>query len=122
MIRVAIIEDEVTIAQMYEFKLKQAGYDVKFALDGTAGLKLISEFRPKLILLDLMMPGMTGHELLQKIRKEPWGAEIKVIILTNISSEEAPDELNELNISRYIVKAQTTPQEVADMVQETVGI
>lgn len=118
MTRIAIIEDEATIAEMYEFKLKAAGYDVRHALDGTSGYKLVDSFRPHLLLLDLMMPGMTGQELLQKIRAQDWGKNIKAIILTNVNSEEAPDELNSLEISRYIIKAQTTPKEILEMVEE----
>ena len=118
MTRIAIIEDEASIAEMYEFKLKAAGYEVRHALDGTSGYKLVASYRPHLILLDLMMPGISGPDVLKKIRAEDWGKEMKVIILTNINAEQAPDELNSLEISRYIIKAQTTPKEILEMVEE----
>lgn len=121
MTRIAVIEDEAVIAEMYEFKLKSAGFDARHAVTGPDGLKLLEEFQPELILLDLMMPGMTGQEVLAKIRTSEWGKDVKVIILTNLSTEEAPDELNSLDISRYVVKAQTTPQEILDMVQEVLA-
>ncbi len=118
MTRIAIIEDEASIAEMYEFKLKAAGYEVRHALDGDTGYKLLASFKPHLVLLDLMMPVMTGQELLKKIRAQDWAKKMKVIILTNVSAEEAPDDLTALEISRYIIKAQTTPKEILEMVEE----
>lgn len=116
--RIAVIEDEASIAQMYEFKLKSAKYEVKTAGNGPDGVKLAESFRPHLILLDLMLPGLTGTEVLAKIREQEWGKKIKVIVLTNMSAEEAPDELLELGISRYVVKALTTPQQILNLVAE----
>jgi DNA-binding response OmpR family regulator len=121
MIKIAVIEDEASIAEMYEFKLKAAGYDARHAVNGVDGLKLLEEFQPELVLLDLMMPGMTGQEVLQKVRATDWGKTVKVIVLTNVNTEEAPDELNALDISRYIIKAQTTPQQILEMVQEVLA-
>jgi len=118
MSRIVVIEDEASIAQMYEFKLKAAKYEVKIAGNGPDGVKLVESFRPHLILLDLMLPGLTGTEVLAKVREQDWGKNIRVIVLTNMSAEEAPDELNELGISRYVVKALTTPQQILDMVAE----
>lgn len=118
MTKIAVIDDVASIAEMYELKLKNSGYEVRIALDGPSGLKLLEDFKPKLVLLDLMLPGMTGQELLKKARATDWGKDMKVIVLTNVSTEEAPDELTELDISRYIIKAQVTPQQIVDMVKE----
>ncbi|HWB38883.1 MAG TPA: response regulator [Candidatus Saccharimonadales bacterium] len=120
-LRIAIIEDETSIAQMYEFKFKQAGYDVQYATTGDDAVKLIAEMRPNLILLDLMLPGMTGEQILQKVRAEDWGKDIKVIVLTNTSAEAAPDELNTLGISRYVIKAQNTPAQLLQTVEEVLN-
>lgn len=121
MSRIAVIEDNDTVATMYEFKLKLEGYEVKIARDGEEGLQLIEEFQPDLILLDLMMPVMNGDEMLQRLREMDWGAEIKVVILTNISKSEAPMSLRFLAVDRYIVKAHYTPQQVVDVVRELLG-
>lgn len=116
--RVAVIEDDLPIAQMYEFKLLQSGYDVKVAHDGRAGLKLAEDFRPHLLLLDLRMPVMTGDQMLAKLRQTDWGKDIRVIVLTNISRSEAPQQLQFLGIDRYVVKAHTTPAQVQETVRE----
>lgn len=116
--KIAIIEDEAAIAEMYRFKLEQKGYDVQLALDGKRGLALVEDFRPELILLDLMMPHLTGDALLEKVRAEDWGGDIRVVVLTNISKDEAPSSLRFLNVDRYIVKAHHTPTQVAALVEE----
>lgn len=116
--KIAVIEDDMPIAQMYEFKLDHAGYQVKTAHDGLEGLKLCEEFLPDLILLDLRMPKMSGDEMLEKLRSKDWGANMRVVILTNISRDEAPMNLRLLNVDRYIVKAHHTPQQVLEIIEE----
>ena len=116
--RIAVIEDENSIAEMYMFKLQHAGYLVEIANNGQRGLKLIKTFQPELILLDLKMPVMNGDEMLERLRSTNWGKDIKVIILTNISKDEAPSNLRFLGVERYIVKAHHTPQQVIDIIQE----
>lgn len=116
--KIAIIEDEPSIAQLYQLKLEREGYEVKIATNGEEGLELIEKFKPKLILLDLLMPQMTGEVMLSKLRETQWGRDIKVIILTNVSRQEAPEELSELGISRYIIKAEYTAGQVAEIVEE----
>ena len=119
--KIAIIEDDYTIAAMYEFKLQASGFHVALAPDGQEGLALAEAYRPDIILLDLMMPNMKGDELLERLRKTDWGAKIRVIILTNLSKDEAPHGLRLLNVDRYIVKAHYTPSQVVDVVREVLG-
>lgn len=117
MYKIAIIEDEQPIADMYRMKLKRAGYNVRVAHDGAQGLELTEEFLPDLILLDLRMPKISGELMLEHIRQADWGSNMRVIILTNISRDEAPPNLQLLNIDRYVVKAHTTPSSVVAIVQ-----
>jgi len=77
--------------------------------------------KPDIILLDLMMPVMTGDEMLRELRKSDWGKDTKVIILTNVSKDDAEKKLKDLKIDGYIVKAHYTPQEVVDMVKTTLS-
>jgi DNA-binding response OmpR family regulator len=116
--KIAIVEDDYAIASMYDFKLRACGYHVATAPDGEEGLALAETFAPDLILLDLMLPNMTGSELLEKLRQTEWGAKIRVIVLTNLSKDEAPHGLRLLNVDRYIVKAHHTPSQVVDIVRE----
>lgn len=116
--KIAVIEDELSICEMYRMKLESAGYNVKTAHDGQEGLVLLEEFKPALILLDLKMPIMSGDEMLAKMRETNWGAEIRVIVLTNISRDEAPKTLQFLNIDRYVVKAHHTPTQILEIVNE----
>ena len=106
---------------MYQFKLKQSGYATDCAYNGADGLLMAELIRPDLILLDLRMPIMTGDEMLEKMRTTEWGSHIRVIVLTNISRDEAPSKLRLLNVDRYIVKAHTTPTQLADTVSEVMG-
>ena len=116
--KITIIEDDLPIAQMYELKLKSAGYTTRVAHDGQEGLAVIEDCKPDLILLDIMMPIMNGDEMLEKLRQTDWGTNIRVIVLTNISRDEAPRKLSLLNVDRYIVKAHHTPQQVLDIIKE----
>lgn len=116
--KIAIIEDDLPICGMYEFKLANSGYEVKTAHDGRAGLELCKDFLPHLILLDLRMPVMSGDEMLEKLRATDWGSNIRVIVLTNISKDEAPHNLRFLHVDRYIVKAHHTPSQVIDIIKE----
>jgi DNA-binding response OmpR family regulator len=114
--KILIVEDDVQIRELYSLKLNLEGYDVITANDGAEGLKAAEQHRPELILLDLKMPFVSGDKMLQDLRETAWGAPIKVIILTNISKDEAPKMLRFLNVERYIVKAHHTPKQMVDVV------
>lgn len=114
--KIAIIEDDAAIAQMYRMKFEAEGFTVETAENGRLGLELAKTMVPDIILLDLMMPEMNGDEMLQKLRATPWGKDIKVIILTNMGEQEAPESLKSLNVSAFIVKADMTPRQVAELV------
>jgi len=115
--KIAIIEDDQAIAQMYRIKFEMEGFEVETAENGKLGLELAETMKPDIILLDLMMPEMNGDEMLEKMRATDWGKNIKVIILTNKGEQEAPEILKELNARRFIVKAEMTPRQVAEMVK-----
>lgn len=122
MTKVAIIEDDEAISQMYRIKFEGEGYQVETAENGKLGLELCQEMRPDIVLLDLMMPIMTGEEMLAKMRKTPWGKKIRVIILTNRGEQEIPPEVKELGVDAIILKAAMTPRQVAQLVQERLSV
>lgn len=119
--KVAILEDDLAIAQMYRLKFESEGYEVGSASDGAQGYQLIEDFRPDIILLDMMMPEMNGDEVLEKVRSNIWGKDIPVLILTNMGKEEAPESLANLNVHSYIVKAEMTPKQVSEVVQSVLA-
>lgn len=114
--RVAIIEDDLAISQMYRLKFEAEGFEVGVAENGVAGLQLVKEFQPDIVLLDLMMPEMNGDEMLAKMRE--FDQKTPVLVLTNLGKEEAPNELDSLNVHSYIVKAEMTPKQVAQRVKQ----
>ncbi len=118
MVKIAIIEDDQAISQMYRIKFEAEGYEVETAANGKLGLALAEDMKPDIILLDLMMPEMNGDEMLQKLRATEWGKNIKVIVLTNMGEQEAPDIIKTLDVRRFIVKAEMTPRQVAEMVKK----
>lgn len=117
--KVAIVEDDQAIAQMYRIKFEAEGYTVDIAEDGALGLKLIELMKPDIVLLDIMMPVMTGDDMLENLRSTPWGKDLKVIMLTNMGEQEAPSKIKKLGVSNFIVKANMTPRQVAEMVKTT---
>lgn len=121
MSKIAIIEDDPVINQMYRMKFESEGFDVQVAENGAAGVEMVKTFAPDLVLLDLQMPEMDGAEALAKIRKESWGKTLPVIILTNLGEEEAPKSLRALGIHSYIVKADLTPRQVVERAQSALA-
>lgn len=117
-VKIAIIEDDVAISNMYRIKFETDGFEVATADNGAVGLDMLKEFKPDIVLLDVMMPEMNGDEMLKLLRKEDWGVDMPVIILTNLGPQEAPATLKELNVNSYIVKAEMTPKQVSDFVRK----
>lgn len=119
--KVAIIEDDQVIAQMYRIKFENEGFQVETAENGQLGLELTEKMRPDIVLLDLMMPVMNGEEMLNKLRSSDWGKDTKVIILTNMGEQEVPDGIRELGVDAFILKADMTPRQVTELVKKELG-
>lgn len=116
--RAVVVEDDQDIQYLYKLKLEREGFEVATANNGVEGLAVIERFQPAIVLLDIMMPVMDGAEMLAAMRAEQWGSSARVLILTNISKDEAPPVLRFLHVDRYIVKAHHTPAQVVSIVQE----
>lgn len=114
--KIAIVEDDQAISQMYRIKFESDGFTVETAENGKLGLELIEKMRPDLVLLDLMMPEMSGDEMLIHLRKQEWG-KMPVIILTNMGEQEVPDIVRQLGVKKFILKADMTPKQVVDLVK-----
>lgn len=119
--RAVVVEDDQDIQFLYKLKLEREGFEVATASNGLEGLEVVKKVQPDVILLDLMMPVMSGSEMLAQMRAEEWGSKPRVIVLTNISRDEAPQVLRFLRVDRYIVKAHHTPAQVVNIVHEVLG-
>lgn len=121
MSKVCVIEDDKGLAEIYQTLLSTAGFTVSVANDGAAGLQLIEDVLPDLVLLDLMLPQLSGYDVLKAMRESDWGKDIKVVMLTNISETEAPDGIEQLGFSRYIVKANLVSNKLPDLCAEVIA-
>lgn len=122
--QILIVEDEAAIREMYALKLSKEGYRVLQAENGDAALPLAMAKRPDLILLDVMMPQMSGFVLMKHLRADQeWGAKVPVIFLTNVDpNDEAAKYMKEsVTPVSYLVKSQTTPDTLAMKVRTTLG-
>ncbi len=114
--RVLLVEDDRFLRRACEISLRQRGFAVTTAADGEEALRNVRADPPDLILLDLLMPKMTGIEVLKTLRAEEATREIRVLILSNSSREEDVEEIKTLGVSGYFVKADLSLQALGDMV------
>ena len=120
-VKIAIIEDDIVISQMYRMKFEAEGFAVQTADNGRKGVELANTMHPDIILLDIRMPEMNGDEALKEIRATSWGKHVPVLVLTNLGEEEAPSSLKALGIHSYIVKADFTPRQVVERVKQALA-
>lgn len=116
--KIAVIEDEQAIAEMYKLKLENEKFQVKIAANGLLGLELCEQWKPDLVLLDLMMPVMSGPQMLEKLRATDWGKDMPVIIISNLGIERSDVDLEKYGVKAYIVKALYTPREIVAEVKK----
>jgi DNA-binding response OmpR family regulator len=115
--KVLCIEDEHFIGELYARALTQAGYDMKVVVDGMEGLKEAQTNQYDIILLDLMIPNMTGTEILKRLRNPSVtpALKAKIIITTNLEQKEETRQEIESQADGYIIKAEVTPKELAKL-------
>jgi CheY-like chemotaxis protein len=103
--KIMIVDDEESLQELVKAVLEQEGYDVVTVGDGKECLKKLENVKPDLILLDMMMPGMSGREVCERIRKNPGTKGLKVAFLTVAKfSETGKDVLKKMNVADYITK------------------
>jgi DNA-binding response OmpR family regulator len=122
MAKILIVEDDVLMVKMYQGKFEDDGFDVAVAFDGETGLIKAKEFKPDLILLDIMMPKVNGLEMLKNLKADETIKKIPVILLTNVggNDEDAEKGLS-LGAVAYMVKAQYDAKDVVKKVKEILG-
>lgn len=116
MTKIAIIEDDAVIAQMYQMKFELDGFEVEISNNGKDGLEMIEKQAPDLLLLDLKIPSLDGISILEKLRSGRF-KNLPVILLTNSDRTEIPIDIDKFEITNYIVKANLTPRQVVEKVK-----
>ncbi|MCX6782061.1 MAG: response regulator [Candidatus Magasanikbacteria bacterium] len=115
---VLVVEDEVELAEVIASQLKEEKIGVRIARDGVEGLEMALKLHPDLILLDIIMPKMDGMTMLAHLRKDSWGKDAKVILLTNLSDNEKVAEAIKQQSYDYLVKADWNIRDVVKLVKE----
>src|SRR5277367_657573 len=119
--KILIIEDDQIVANVYRNKLAVEGYQAESAADGETGLKLMRTFQPDVVVLDLMLPKMSGIEVIKQIRSEADFAKLPIIIFSNTYLTNMIQEAWKAGATKCISKANCSPKEVIDIVRHTIG-
>lgn len=114
--KVVIVEDNVSLADIYKTRLELLGYTCFVAIDGLQALSLIEKERPDLVLLDIMLPKLAGDQILQIMRTNDWGKDTKVLIISNLSEADAPAGIRDNGIEGYAVKANLSNDQLDQLV------
>ena len=115
--KILVIEDDVFITDLLVKELTRSGFELMVATTGGDGAKKFEEFRPDLILLDMLLPDQNGLDVLRGIRRLPAGANAKVIIFSNIAEEADVQESKRLGVADYMVKANYSLPEVVERIR-----
>lgn len=116
-IKILLIEDEEMLANMYEVKFKNEGFELFKALDGAQGLEMAKNTQPDFILLDIIMPKVDGFSVLKSLKEDESTKNIPVMMLTNLGQDEDIERGKQMGAVGYLVKANITPAEVVESVK-----
>ena len=114
---ILIIEDDKFLRELIAQKVTKDGFNVSEAVDGEEGIKKIREEKPDMVLLDLILPGIDGFEVLSLMRQESSLSSIPVIILSNLGQKEDIERGMKLGATDYLVKAHFTPGEIVEKIK-----
>ena len=115
--RILIIEDDQFLRDLMERKLVKEGFIVETAIEGESGLQKIKKWRPDLVLLDIILPGLDGFSILEKVKEDASVANIPVILLTNLGQRDDVEKGLKLGAVGYLVKAHFTPGDIVEKVK-----
>lgn len=119
--QILFVEDESALQKTFGEILRQEGYETIPALDGEVGLRLAKEKKPDLILLDLVLPGVHGFEVLKQLKTDQETKEIPIIVLTNLEGVGDVERAIALGATTYLVKAQYSLEEVVGKIKKALG-
>lgn len=119
--KVVIVEDEASLAEIYKVRLEILGYKCFIARDGQEALNLIREHKPDLVLLDIMIPVISGDQVLATMRASDWGKDIKVLVISNLNEADAPAGIRANGIEGYVVKANMANDQIDQLVNSIIN-
>lgn len=119
--KLLLVEDEQVLREVYKTLFMIEKYEVHEAANGKEALKLIANLKPHIIVLDILMPVMTGLEFLEKAKLSEKLPDTKVLVLSNLSDMKTLNHIHELGASKYLLKASAGPSELAAAVRELVA-
>jgi len=114
--KLVIVEDNVSLSEIYKIRLEMLGLTCFTAYDGEEALQVIEKELPSLVLLDLMVPKIAGDQILTRMRASSWGKDIKVLIISNLDEADAPAGLRALGIEGYAVKMNLSNDQLDQLV------
>lgn len=121
MTKIMLVEDDKSLKEIYSIRLVAEGYDIVSAGDGEEALTMIAKERPDLIISDVMMPKISGFDMLDIIRSTPEVKDTKIILMTALGGEEQRTRGEGLGADRYLVKSQVGIEDVVRVVHEVLG-
>lgn len=120
--KILLVEDDTALASVYRSRLELEGFDVKEVNNGEDALSAAVEYRPDLILLDAMMPKISGFDVLDILRNTPETANMRVVMLTALSQAKDKQRAEELGADDYLVKSQVVISDVVERIRHHLGI
>ncbi len=118
--KILVVEDDKFLREMITRKLDKEGYEVFEAVDGEKGEEKIKEEKPDIVLLDLILPGIDGFEVLERVKKDPSTEGIPVIILSNLGQKSEVERGLKLGAVDFLIKAHFTPAEIVSKIKEII--
>lgn len=119
--KIVLVEDDPFLSEIYITKFEEAGYVVEVADDGEEGLEKIKNGKPDIVLLDIILPKLTGLEIMEELQKDESFKETPIIVLSNLGADEDVQKAMDMGAKGYLVKSQYTPSEVVARVEEMVN-
>ncbi|MCG5094936.1 response regulator [Candidatus Saccharibacteria bacterium] len=120
--KILLVEDDTALSAVYRSRLEIEGFDVREANNGEDALSATVEYRPDLILLDVMMPKISGFDVLDILRNTPETANVRIIMLTALSQPKDKERAESLGVDDYLVKSQVVIGDVVARVKHHLGV
>ena len=116
--KILIVEDNQDLAEMYKMAFESAGFNVELCLDAMNAVHHLSTFHPDVVLLDIMMPMVSGFDFLKTARKKD--SKVKIIVNSNLSQKKDIDMAKEMGADDYLRKSDLTPKELVQKVKKVI--